>query len=105
MRNLQNIFDLSNVSDIPHEIKEQLGFLNKNNFEEQLVELFTTANMELNLDQIMVGFYRKYGETKERRAIINKLYNMCRYDHPLIKKVEGKKGVYKLRKNNNDEQE
>ena len=97
MENEKNIFDLSNASDIPDEIKRELNVLKRDDFEKRLIELFKIANCELNLDQVQVGYYRKYGEIKERRIITAKLYNMCRTDHPAIESVTGKKGVYRLK--------
>ncbi len=97
MNNEENIFDLSNVSDIPDGIKKELNVLKMDDFERKLIELFKIAKADLNLDQVQVGYYRKYNEHKERRTITAKLYNMCRGEHPAIESVEGRKGVYRLK--------
>lgn len=93
----KNIFDLSNTSDIPDEIKKELNILKMDDFEKRLIELFKIAKSDLNLDQVQVGYFRKYGENKDRRAITTKLYNISRGEHAPIESVEGRKGVYRLK--------
>ena len=97
MNDEKNIFDLSNTSDIPDEIKKELNALKMDGFEKRLIELFKIAKCDLSLDQVQVGFFRKYGENKERRTITAKLYNISRGEHAPIESVGGKKGVYRLK--------
>jgi len=95
----QDIFDLTNSSDIPDSLKKEISAFKRDEFEKRLIELFKIAGGGLNLDQVQVGYFRKYGEVKERRTITAKLYNMCRTErgNSAIESVEGKKGVYRLK--------
>ena len=99
MNSVTNIFDLSNSSDLPEELRSELNAFKRSDFERRLIMLFRLSNQELSLDQLQVGYFRKYGEIKDRRTITAKLYNMCRSDNPAIASVKGKKGVYRLKAN------
>lgn len=93
---MDNIFDLNNISDIPAEIKQEL---NRDSFAEQIIELFNIANRELNVDEVTVGYYRKFNEIKTKRQIMTKLYNMSKESYPAIESVPGRKGVYRKKRN------
>jgi len=93
---MDNLFDLNNISDIPVEIKQEL---NRDSFAEQIVELFNIANRELNVDEVTVGYYRKFNEIKTKRQIMTKLYNMSKESYPVIESVPGRKGVYRKKRN------
>lgn len=93
---MDNLFDLNNISDIPAEIKQEL---NRDSFAEQIVELFNIANRELNVDEVTVGYYRKFNEIKTKRQIMTKLYNMSKESYPVIESVPGRKGVYRKKRN------
>ena len=88
---MQNIFDLNDVSDIPSEIKNDL---NRDIFGEQIIELFKIAQRELSVDEVTVGYFRKFKEAKTKKQIMTKLYNMSRDDLSLVRSVSGRKGVY-----------
>ncbi len=88
---MQNIFDLNDVSDIPTEIKNEL---NRDVFGEQIVELFKLAQRELSVDEVTVGYFRKFNEIKTKKQIMTKLYNMSRDNLSCVRSVPGRKGVY-----------
>lgn len=92
----KNIFDLSDLSDLPQNVKSDLNILKRDNFENKIIDVFRRANRELTLDELTVGYYRLHDEEKERKQIMAKLYNMSRANQPAIKSIEGKKGIYKL---------
>lgn len=96
MENEIDIFDLSNQSDLPQELRNELVVNKRDDFEQKIIDLFKLAGVGLNIDQIQAGYFRKYGEHKERSKINSKLYNMSRANNPAIESVTGKKGVYKM---------
>lgn len=93
----EKIFDLSDTSDLPQSLKEELTVNKRDDFERNVIKLFQIAKCELNIDQIQAGYYRKFQDAKKRTQIIAKLYNMARASNSAIKSVDGKKGVYKLK--------
>lgn len=101
-----NLFDLDNLSDIPKELRGDLRVLSRDAFEKQIIELFVKANRNLNIDEVMVGHYRRFGSGKDRSQILTRLYNMSRSGRPSLVSVKGKnnKGVYKyILEENGDE--
>ena len=95
--NENDIFNLSNTHDLPQEIRSELAVNKRDDFEKNIISLFQIAKSELNIDQIQVGYYRKFNDAKKRNQITTKLYNMARSNHSVIESVDGKKGVYKLK--------
>lgn len=94
---MNSLFDLKNLSDLPPELRKDLGATKRDEFENELIQLFKMADGELTLDQVQVGYYRKYNKVCERRKLMMKLYNISRAKSPAIESVEKRKGVYKLR--------
>lgn len=89
---MTDIFDVCNVDDIPDEIRNGL---NEVLFAKQILELFDIAKRDLSVDEITVGYFRKFGEAKTKKQIMGKLYNMARAVNPKIVSVNGRKGVYR----------
>ena len=87
----EDIFDTNNVQDIPPDVRS--GLL-ANLAENRIVALFDVAKRDLNLDEITVGYYRKYGEAKPRRFFMLKLYRMAKADRPKVE-CTGRKGQYR----------
>lgn len=81
--------DLGNVHDLPPELLEELSIAKSDELEDHLVTVINAYGGEANLDQILVGLYRKFKVSQKRRFIQNKLYRMS-----MVWSVEGKKGVY-----------
>lgn len=99
-----DIFDISDLSDIPQEIKKGLRVLGKRDgFGSSLIKIFELAGRELSIDEVTVAYYRllkrrkKAGRVKTRKQIMGKLYIMSISDNPPIESVEGKRGVYRLK--------
>lgn len=106
---MMDIFDLKNLDDVPNEIQQVLQVTKRDQFEHRLIELYTLANRPLNLDEVVVGYFRMFNEHKERVKINTKLYNMARAAFPAVTSVKGKKGVYELtdafKKKGNEQEE
>ena len=87
----ENIFDLTDVSDIPEEISAELS---NDVFAQNILTLFNKAGRNLTIDEITVGYYRQFKEIKTKRQIMGKLYNMARAREAKIKSISQLKGVY-----------
>lgn len=95
---MSDIFDLSSIDDIPEKVKEGISI---DIFAVRIIELFEIAKRPLNVDELTVGYYRKFHsvdeEGKTKRQITVKVYNMSKEKNCKIKSVTGKKGVYELK--------
>ena len=87
----ENIFDLTDVSDIPAEISTDLNY---DVFAQNILTLFNKAGRNLTVDEITVGYYRQFKEIKTKRQIMVKLYSMARARNAKIRSIPNLKGVY-----------
>lgn len=87
----ENIFDLTDVSDIPAEISAELS---NGVFAQNILKLFNKAGRNLTIDEITVGYYRQFKEIKTKRQIMVKLYSMARARNAKIRSIPNLKGVY-----------
>ena len=87
----ENIFDLTDVSDIPEEISAELS---NDVFAQNILTLFNKAGRNLTIDEITVSYYRQFNEIKTKRQIMVKLYSMARARRAKIKSIPKLKGVY-----------
>ena len=87
----ENIFDLTDVSDIPAEISAEL---NCDVFGQNIFTLFNKAGRNLTIDEVTVGYYRQFKEIKTKRQIMVKLYSMARARKAKIRSIPNLKGVY-----------
>lgn len=94
-----DVFDLTNLIEIPDAIKEDLA---KDEFAERLITLFNIARRPLNLDELTVGYYRVFckdtnDEIKTKKQIMTKVYNMSRGRNSRVEAVPHKKGLYRIK--------
>ena len=89
----ENIFDLTDVSDIPEEISTELSH---DVFAQNILTLFNKAGRNLTIDEITVGYYRQFKEIKTKRQIMVKLYSMARARNAKIRSIPNLKGVYEV---------
>ena len=87
----ENIFDLTDVSDIPEEISAELS---NDVFAQNILTLFNKAGRNLTIDEVTVGYYRQFKEIKTKRQIMVKLYSMARAINAKIRSSPNLKGVY-----------
>ena len=87
----ENIFDLTDISDIPDEISTEL---NCDVFAQNILTLFNKAGRNLTIDEVTVGYYRQFKEIKTKRQITVKLYSMARARKAKIRSIPNLKGVY-----------
>jgi hypothetical protein len=86
---------IGDISDIPEELRNELQIIKKDELANQIIEVLKIYNNVANLDEILIGLYRKYNVIQKRLFISNKLYRMSKDD--LIMPVSGKKGVYSIK--------
>ena len=87
----ENIFDLTDVSDIPAEISTDLTH---DVFAQNILTLFNKAGRNLTINEITVAYYRRFKEIKTKRQIMVKLYSMARARNAKIRSIPNLKGVY-----------
>jgi hypothetical protein len=85
-----SIFDLKDLSDIPDELMEQLNLTSRT--DRLFLDLFKEKS-PLNITELLIGYFRKYGELKTRNYIMVNCYRMSKKG--LIKPTK-RKGEYKL---------
>lgn len=87
----ENIFNLTDVSDVPAEISSELSY---DKFAQNILKLFELAGRNLDVNEVIVGYYRQFKEVKTKKQIMVKLCNMARGKNPKIKSVGQGRGVY-----------
>ncbi len=88
---------LGDLGDLPEELRSQLQATKKDELENQIIQVLDELYQGMaNIDEILVGLYRKYEVNQKRQFIANKLYRMTQDE--LIYSVKGKKGVYTSQK-------
>ena len=87
----ENIFDLTDVSDIPAEISTELSH---DVFAQNILKLFKEAGRSLSMAETTGGYYRQFKEIKTKRQIMVKLYSMARARNAKIRSIPNLKGVY-----------
>jgi len=83
---------LGDIKNLPKELKNQLQICNLNNEEERILEIFELLEGYANIDEVMVGLYKRFNIIANRQLITNRLYRMK--IKGLLNKIAGKKGVY-----------
>jgi hypothetical protein len=70
---------LDDLSDLPPELRKELAFRNKrkNSLETQILVVVDGFGGTADLNQILVGLYRKFGLIKSRISTQNKVSRMC----------------------------
>lgn len=86
---------LGDVSDLPPELLKELSVVETDDLEEQILTVMRACPEDANLDQVLVGLYRKFKVVQTRRFIQNKLYRMSRKE--LIHAVAGHRATYSLK--------
>ena len=66
---------LGDVSDLPEELKEELQSIKISELDEQILSIIQEDLGGIaNLDEILVGMYRKYGKVQKRQFVAGKAY-------------------------------
>ncbi len=71
---MTNIFDVSNLEDLPPELIKELKLSSE--VDNIILALFSEAGGILNLTKLLVGYYRKYKEAKTRAYMMSTCYRL-----------------------------
>ena len=87
----KNIFDIKDISDLPESVKEKVGVKTNtiSTAVKNLLALFDIKDI-LSIDEMFVGYYRKYGIEVKRTWLSYALYN-CVKRNQLIREPGVKK--------------
>ena len=103
---MNDIFNLSDVNDVPEQIREGLGL---DQFAQEIIKLFKLANRPLTINEVFIAHYRMFSAKKDqeghyqdkpdtrpktKRQITLKLYNMAKEQDSGI--IQTGRGIYKL---------
>lgn len=95
---MANLFDLTNLTDLPKELRNGLAGKSPSKFESDVRALFEIAGGPLTIDEITVGYYRKYGGTINKKNMMHKLYLAARNRDCCFEKVRLSKSTYRLKR-------
>jgi hypothetical protein len=71
----ENLFDVSDTSDLPIEIVKQLNCKKEDKPKKcRLTQLIKEADRPISLDELLVANYRKYGNKINRKSLQAKMY-------------------------------
>jgi len=85
---------LGNTDDLPEDLQAQLSYLKVGASELEVLYVINDMYGGIaNVDEILVGMYRKTGNVGNRSVLVNRLYRMTKAGH--IESVKKEKGVYK----------
>jgi hypothetical protein len=84
------------ISDLPDELKNQLQAARVGELEQEIISVLDEMYSGVaNVDEILVGLYRRQEKIHARQYIANKLYRMVASGQ--IESVPKKKGVYRTK--------
>ena len=83
---------LEKISDLPPSLVAELSSVKVDELEDQVVTVINAFEGTANIDEILVGLYRKFKVEQTRKFMLNKLYRMMKSD--LIYSLPGRKGMY-----------
>ena len=96
-RDFKDLGKRISLEGLPPDLLSQLQFTKMDELEEQVMGVVDSEYQGMaNIDEIMVGLFRKFGEIQKRPYLSNKLYRMAQSG--LLFSVKGKKGVYTTKK-------
>jgi hypothetical protein len=90
----RDTIDTTDLSGLPEELLQQLSITNVDILERQILSVLETLGGSGDLDQVLIGLYRKYQVIQKRRILQNKLWRMVRKGN--IQKPSAARGVFRL---------
>jgi hypothetical protein len=70
--------DVSDTSGLPPELLKELSNVEADELETQIFAVVGALGGSADLDQLLIGLFRKYGAVHKRRFLQNKLWRMVR---------------------------
>lgn len=83
--------ELGDISDLPEELIRELSVKRTDELEDQILTIMRACDggHDVNLDQILVGLFRKFRVVQTRKFLQNKAYRM--YKKGLVYPIPGKR--------------
>ena len=89
---------VGDIDDLPEEVRRHLQISKTDELDDQILDVLNNMYSGMaNLDEVIVGLYRKHNQIiKNRQYLSNKMYRMSQ--NGLLHSVDGKKGAYTTKK-------
>jgi hypothetical protein len=87
-------FAEKDMTDLPPELLRELSIGQVDPLDAQIVEVLSSSGGSANLDQILIGLFRKFQVIQKRRFLQNKVWRMIRKGR--LYKAPGTRGVFCL---------
>ncbi len=86
--------DALDTSDLPPELLKQLSGGQSDKLDSQIITVLKACNGSADLDQMLIGLFRRFGIIQKRRFLQNKLWRMVRKGQ--IHRTENARGIFCL---------
>jgi hypothetical protein len=87
---------VGNLDDLPETLRAQLQIGKIGEVEREIIAIIRDVyDGVANVDEILVGLFRRTGEIHDRQPLANRLYRMGQAGH--LFSVPRKKGVYRVK--------
>jgi hypothetical protein len=80
------------LSDLPPELMKELTGIKVDELEEQIFTVVKAGGAEVDLDQVLIELFRRFGSIQTRKYLQNKLWRMAQKG--LVFSVPNRKGLY-----------
>lgn len=90
------VMRIGNLDELPPELRAQLNISESDQLESDIISVIDGFGGAANIDEILVGLWRKTKAVTERAFLSRKLYRMVQ--HEKLWSVPGRKGVYSTHK-------
>lgn len=86
--------DLGDLSDLPQELLAELTVQQADELETQILSVVKALSGKADLDQILVGLFRKFKVVQKRRVLQNKVWRLTKKG--ALHAIAGRRGLYSL---------
>jgi hypothetical protein len=87
-------FGTTDTSGLPPELLKELRRGGTDRLEQQIIAVFEACGGTADLDQLLIGLFRKFGVVQKRRFLQNKLWRMVRKEQ--LHTLKEARGVFRL---------
>ena len=92
--NAPALTDIGDLSDLPPELVAELSASQIDVLERQILTIIEACGGSADLDQILIGLYRRFRVIQKRRFVQNKLWRMVRKGR--VENTKSARGVFRL---------
>jgi len=90
----RDVLDTDDLSGLPPELISELSAAQVDVLERQVLTVLQALGGAGDLDQILIGLYRKFEVVQKRRFLQNKLWRMVRKGQ--VQKTKSARGIFRL---------